>query len=34
MYESYAYWKLAIEQPTPDLVVDVVVVYFDLVNLR
>jgi len=32
MYESYAYWKLAIEQLTLDLVV--VIVYFGLVDLR
>jgi len=34
MYESYAYWKLAIEQLTLDLVVDVFIVYFGLVDLR
>jgi len=34
MYESHAYWNLAIEQPTLDLVVDIVIVYFGLVNLR
>jgi len=32
MYESFAYWKLAIEQLTLDLVV--VIVYFGLVDLR
>jgi len=34
MYESYVYWKLAIEQLTLDLTVDVVIVYFGLVDLR
>ena len=31
MYESYTYWKLAIEQLTLDLVV--VIVYFGLVDV-
>jgi len=34
MYESYAHWKLAIEQLTLDLAFDVVIVYFGLVDLR
>ena len=34
MYESYAYWKLAIEQLSLNLVVDVVIVYLGSVDLR